>query len=79
MAERKNWELKAGGIVRGAMVQRGITYRELVGRLAALGVCEDEKSLRNKVSQGQFSAVFFLQCCTALELRRLVIEAYEEE
>lgn len=79
MPERTDWEAKARGIIRGAMAQRGITYAQLVERLSAVGVTEDERNLRNKVSRGKFTAAFFLQCLAALETRRLMIDAYEDE
>ncbi len=79
MPERTDWEAKARGIIRGAMAQRGITYAQLVARLSAIGVTEDERNLRNKISRGKFTAAFFLQCLSALEQRRLVIDPYENE
>ena len=66
MLEQAEWEAKAQGIVCGAMVQRGITYVQLSERLAGLGVLDDERNLRNKVSRGKFTATFFLQCLAAL-------------
>lgn len=78
MPERTDWEAKARGVIRGAMAQKGVTYAQLAHRLAALGVQEDERNLRNKVSRGKFTAAFLLQCLAALELRRLVIDAYED-
>lgn len=75
MPERTDWEAKARGIIRGAMAQRGITYAQLAERLAALGVQEDERNLRNKVSRGKFTAAFLLQCLSALNERRLEFDA----
>ncbi len=43
-----------------------MTYGQLVGRLAEIGVAEDERNLRNKISRGKFTAAFLLQCLTAL-------------
>lgn len=66
MVERTDWEAKARGIIRGEMARQGVTYAQLVKRLAAIGVVEDERNLRNKVSRGKFTAGFLLQCLTAL-------------
>lgn len=34
--------------------------------LAAIGVDDNERNLRNKVSRGKFTAGFLLQCLTAI-------------
>lgn len=67
MPERTDWEAKARGMVRGEMAKKGITYAQLVERLAGLGVSEDERNLRNKISRGKFSAAFLLQAMRALD------------
>ncbi|MEP0325108.1 DUF6471 domain-containing protein [Bauldia litoralis] len=66
MVERTDWEAKARGIVRGEMARQGVTYSQLVEKLAELGISEDERNLRNKVSRGKFTAAFLLQCLAAL-------------
>ena len=71
MPERTDWEEKAKGLLRGEMARRGVTYAQLAERLAALGVDDNERNLRNKVSRGKFTAGFFLQCLTALGVERL--------
>jgi hypothetical protein len=68
MVERTDWEAKARGIIRGEMARQGVTYAQLVERLAAIGVVEDERNLRNKISRGKFTAAFLIQCCYALLL-----------
>ena len=66
MPERTDWEAKARGIIRGEMARQNVTYVQLVERLAAIGVKEDERNLRNKVSRGKFTAAFMLACLEAL-------------
>lgn len=73
MVERTDWEAKARGIIRAEMARQGVTYAQLVERLAAIGVVEDERNLRNKVSRGKFTAAFLLQVCDALGTRALSI------
>lgn len=72
MPERTDWEAKARGILRGEMARQNITYAQLVVRLAAIGVSEDERNLRNKVSRGKFTAAFLLQCMEAIGVRAFV-------
>lgn len=67
MPERTDWEAKARGIIRGEMGRHNITYAQLVVKLAAIGVQDDERNLRNKVSRGKFTAAFMLQVLAALD------------
>ncbi len=66
MPERTDWEEQAKGLLRGEMARRGVTYAQLAERLAAIGVDDNERNLRNKVSRGKFTAGFLLQCLTAI-------------
>ena len=43
-----------------------MTYSQFAERLAGIGVDDNERNLRNKVSRGKFTAGFLLQCLTAL-------------
>ncbi|TFF18063.1 hypothetical protein E3C22_22440 [Jiella endophytica] len=58
MVERTGWEEKAKGIIRGEVARRSVTYAPLVKRLGEIGVDENERNLRNKVSRGEFTAGF---------------------
>ena len=66
MPERTDWEDKARGLLRAEMAKHGTTYAQLAEKLSGLGVVDNERNLRNKVSRGKFTAGFFLQCLTAL-------------
>lgn len=54
------------GILKAELKRRGLTYADLVERLAEYGVVENEANLRNKISRGTFTAAFFLQCLIAI-------------
>lgn len=66
VVERTDWEDQAKGLLRGEMARRGVTYAQLVEKLGAIGVEENERNLRNKVSRGKFTAGFLLQVLAAL-------------
>ena len=66
MPARTDWEDKARGLIRGEMAKRNISYSQLVELLESIGVQEDERNLRNKVSRGKFTAAFLLQCLSVL-------------
>jgi len=71
MPERTDWEAKARGILRAEMARQNVTYAQLVEKLAAMGVQDDERNLRNKVSRGKFTAAFLLQCLDAIGLEQV--------
>ena len=71
MVERTDWEDAAKRLLRAEMAKRGVTYAQLVEKLSAIGVDENERNLRNKVSRGKFTAGFLLQCLAALGSREL--------
>ncbi len=53
---------------------RNISYRQLAERLEALGVHDSERNINNKISRGEFTAVFFVQCLVAIGCRALRLE-----
>ena len=65
MAET-DWHDLVKNILKAELKRRGVTYQQLSERLAAIGVHESEKTIRNKLSRGGFAAVFFVQCLHAL-------------
>jgi hypothetical protein len=56
------------------MAKPNITYSNLVERLESIGVTEDERNLRNKVSRGKFTAAFMLQCLAAIGCETLRLQ-----
>lgn len=62
---------QAKRIIRAEMVRRDVSYADLSGRLAELGIELSEAALRNKVSRGGFSADFFLQALRAIGVETL--------
>lgn len=66
MPERTDWEAKARGLLRAEMAKNSVTYVQLAAKLAEIGIAEDERNLRNKVSRGKFTAGFLLQCLVAM-------------
>lgn len=70
----KEWEDRVKGLLKAELKRRNVTYAELVGKLADIGVMDSEPNIRNKISRGKFTAVFFLQCLTAIGVSSLRIE-----
>lgn len=62
----KEWENRVKGMLKAELKRRGVTYADLVGKLADIGVMDSEPNIRNKISRGKFTAVFLVQCLTAI-------------
>jgi hypothetical protein len=71
------WAELPNRIIRVEMAKRGLSYADLVSRLTRIGVAENERSLRNKVARGTFSATFLLQCLVALDVMAPDLKGYE--
>lgn len=68
------FETRAKNLLKGELKRRGVSYAQLVEKLAPLGVHETERNLANKLSRGGFSAAFMLQCLSALGVSALHLE-----
>jgi hypothetical protein len=66
IAMAKDWNDEAKGILKAELARRHLTYKDLVERLAGVGVTESEANLRNKISRGGFSAAFFVSALVAI-------------
>ncbi len=67
--ETQVYEAKVKNLLKGELKRRGVTYAQLVEKLAAIGVTETERNLSNKISRGGFTAAFLLQCLEAIGCR----------
>lgn len=66
MAEKTDWEAHAANLLKAELKRKGVTYAQLVERLAEIGVDEKEVNIRNKLSRGKFTAAFMLACLEAI-------------
>lgn len=66
MPTQTEWEAKAAGLLKAELKRRGVTYAQLVEKLADIGISEKEANVANKLSRGKFSAAFLLQCLSAV-------------
>ena len=74
MAEKTDWEMKAANLLKAELKRKGMTYAQLVEKLAEIGVDEKEVNVRNKLSRGKFTAAFLLQCLAAVEAQQLRLD-----
>lgn len=66
MNEKTDYEALAANLLKAELKRRGVTYAQLVDKLAAIGIDEKEVNIRNKLSRGKFTAAFLLQCLAAI-------------
>jgi hypothetical protein len=66
MTDKTDWEMKAANLLKAELKRRGVTYAQLIEKLAEIGVEEKEANLKNKLSRGKFTAAYLLQCLTAV-------------
>ena len=65
------WEGLVKGLLKAELKKRNVTYAQLVDKLAAIGVSESEPNIRNKLARGKFTAVFLVQCLSAIGCENL--------
>lgn len=69
--QEKEWEGRVKGLLKAELKRKGVTYAQLAGLLADQGVMDSEPNIRNKISRGKFTAVFLVQCLTAIGVQEL--------
>ena len=70
----KDWENRVKGMLKAELKRRDVTYAQLVGKLADIGVMDSEPNIRNKISRGKFTAVFLVQCLTAIGVESIRLD-----
>ncbi len=66
MATDKDWQDRVKGLLKAELKRKGVNYAQLAEKLTAMGIPETERNISNKLSRGSFTAVFFVQCLTAI-------------
>jgi Domain of unknown function (DUF6471) len=74
MMPDSEWEAKVKGLFKGELKRRGVSYNQLVEKLAAVGVTETEPNIRNKLARGKFTAIFLVQVLEAIGATSLPLD-----
>lgn len=61
-------------ILKTELAKRDMTYIELVKKLQDIGVEIKVEDLRGRLARGTFSAMLFIQCLRAIDVKNLPIE-----
>ena len=70
----KEWEDRVKGLLKAELKRKNVTYAELVGKLADIGVMDSEPNIRNKISRGKFTAVFLVQCLQSIGVEQVRLD-----
>lgn len=73
MLEKTDWESRVANMLKAELKRHGVTYGQLVEKLAEMGVDEKEVNIRNKLARGKFSAVFLIQCLEVIGCSSLML------
>ena len=71
--EEMAWEKRVSAMLKAELKRKGVTYAQLAGKLADIGVMDSEPNIRNKLARGKFTAVFLIQCLEAIEVEYIRI------
>ncbi len=63
--------LQVQTLLKVKLTKRNLTYKQLSDKMVEIGMQESEPNIRNKLSRGTFSAVFLIQCLTAMGAKSL--------
>ncbi len=74
MTTDPQWQDRTKALLKAELKRRNVGYRELAEKLTAMGIPVTERNLANKIARGGFTAVFFLQCLSAIGCTMLRLE-----
>ena len=74
--QEREWEERVKTLLKVELKRKNITYAELCGKLADIGVMDSEPNIRNKISRGKFTAVFLVQCLTAIGVESVRLDSF---
>ena len=72
--ETGEWQDKVKRTLKSELKRKGVSYDDLVNKLADMGVSESAANIRVKMSRGSFSAVWFLQCLEAIGVKEIKLD-----
>jgi len=72
--KRDEWSIKASRLLKSELDLAGMSYMDLINRLALIGVTESYKGIANKINRGSFTFAFFMQCMKAIEKKTIRLD-----
>ena len=75
MADDKEWQDRAKGLLKAELAKRNINYKQLAVMLReAYGSADSHLNLSNKIARGKFSAIFMIQVMEAVGCKKLDLQ-----
>ena len=74
MPDQVDWPLRVKALLKSELKKRNVSYRKLAAMLKDIGVIDSEANIKNKISRGGFTAVFFIQCLSAIGCHTLRLD-----
>jgi hypothetical protein len=74
MSDEVDWPLRVKALLKSELKKRNVSYKQLATMLKEIGVIDSEANIKNKISRGGFTAVFFVQCLSAIGCHTLRID-----
>lgn len=62
----REWQERVKGLLKAELKKRGVSYKQLAELLKQNGIPESDRNIANKLARGGFSAVFLVQCLSAI-------------
>jgi 3-mercaptopyruvate sulfurtransferase SseA len=62
----QGWSDRVRGLLKAELKKRNVSYKQLAEMLTELGINETDRNIANKLARGGFSAVFLIQCLSAI-------------
>lgn len=69
-----DWQQRVKGLLKAELKKRGVSYKQLAEKLEDFGIHESDKNIANKLARGGFSAVFLVQCLSAIGCETVHLE-----
>jgi hypothetical protein len=66
-----DWQERVKGMLKAELKRKNLSYKDLAEKLSGIGVIDSEANIKNKISRGGFTAVFLIQCLTAIGVKSL--------
>jgi hypothetical protein len=69
-----DWQERVKGLLKAELKKRGVGYKQLAEKLDEIGIHETNRNIANKLARGGFSAVFLVQCLSAIGCHTVHLE-----
>jgi Domain of unknown function (DUF6471) len=70
----QDWNSLVKSLLKAELKRRNVSYKDLAEKLSDFGVEETERNIANKISRGSFTAVFLVQCLSAIGCRAIRLD-----